>query len=363
VVRLQDDLSPWYARLRAHGEIPTILIGRSIDRRTIEWRAYPHEYYDAIGAFLDAVRKNHYDAPLKALAERLARARASRGQSNASAAERSCGGGVELHFSAGNGEESHTVRLKRWVRRLSQKSEIVLDNVPPWRDWDEGVPTAPVPPAATWLTREQTRAIHAAAREDGASLNSYILCALDRSIDELLVDPWAPRHWTIGVNLRGSVPDLSRDTANYSSALYIRTKAGYSPKDINDATREALRRGVHLAQWTKQHAITRLGGHIVEQVIRGRFERPRYATAMMSHGGQWPPVPVRATAAKQDDPAEREQWFAAGFPSRFCAILSGTLEWYGRMSLTLSIHPAIADAQTKTRETMLRWREKLINGI
>jgi len=37
---------------------------------------------------------------------------------------------------------------------------------------------------------------------------------------------------------------------------------------------------------------------------------------------------------------DAEQWFASGVPSRFCPILAGTLEWYGRMSLTLVIHPA-----------------------
>jgi len=186
-------------------------------------------------------------------------------------------------------------------------------------------------------------------------MNSLLLHALDQSIGWLLVDRWAPRHWVVPVNLRGRVSGAARDTSNHSSGVYLRTKPGYSASNMQDAVREQLRLGVHLAQWTKQRAMCRLGGHVVNRLMQQRLARPRYATAALSYGGNW--APARADGTPVD---ENEQWFAAGTAGRMCAILAGSMEWYGRLSLTVCLHSGIPDAQDRAGQTIECWSKHLL---
>jgi len=115
VTLLDDPLAVWFARMRAHGELPDIHIGRSSDGRTIQWATYPHEYFDAVGAFIHTLRRHGYDTHLSARS------------SAAQASSRS--------------RTPRKAQLKRWLREFNQKIDLALDDKPPWKDWNGDAPT------------------------------------------------------------------------------------------------------------------------------------------------------------------------------------------------------------------------------
>jgi hypothetical protein len=325
----RDPLAPWFAQMRALGDLPDILIGRQIDVDTpVVWTSLPHEYFDGMGALAMLLRRSGYDVGV------LPAARSDFDPADATLAQ----------------------RLKRFLAAHSRGMEHVLDAEPPWRDFDPAIAPAPVTPETTWLSVEQTDRLRASAEAQGASLNSLLLAALDRAIDPLLIDPWAPRHWMVPVNMRGQVrPTCGRDTANHSCAVMIRTKAGYSPLHVHEAIRHELKRGMHLAAWTKLRTVTMFGGHVVGRLQRLMLKHPQYVTGELSNLGDWSPRRTESTK-----PVDGERWYFAATPGRYAPLFAGALVWHGRACLTFGVHSGIAQSHQRAADTMARWREALL---
>jgi hypothetical protein len=208
----------------------------------------------------------------------------------------------------------------------------------------------------SWIlfSAEQTRRIERAALRAGASVNSYLLAALNQVVAEELIVPGTSWRWMVPVNLRGglSLPD---DTANHVSILSLPAWHGMSAQEVQDGLRDLTRRQHDWAfYWTIRFIAKYFGYRGLLKVTRGMSEKS-FICGCLTNLGYWhashPALPVDVD----------EGWIIVPLVNRSNPVAAGTVTWNGRLSIALDIHPDLAVAPSRIAALFEGWKNLVMN--
>ncbi|WP_198119452.1 hypothetical protein [Massilia rhizosphaerae] len=195
--------------------------------------------------------------------------------------------------------------------------------------WTRAVAFLPAEQRVAWrfFTQEETARIVAAAKAAGATVNSYLLCHLDRAVSAELVAPGAPRRWMVPVNLRGAVTRPSPQ-APHMSFFGVDLEGDVAPRAVQQRVDRLRRRRYHWGMWMLLHLGRLLGKEGMRNDIRKRERQKHGVTGMFSNLGSWT---VDGAGS----------WLFCPAITRVYPIGAGCVTMNGRMALALQLHEAL----------------------
>ncbi len=217
-------------------------------------------------------------------------------------------------------------------------------------DWLPAVPPGNnLPESVAWhlFTVEETREIISKCREIQATVNSFLLRALDQAVRREIQRPGETIAWMIPVNLRGDVhyPD---DTQNHVSCVEARITAADTPQSVNNQIFERLRRGEHRAN----HLLLTLGGIMSHRAKMAylKYERAKPAgnIGSFSNLGVWNPD-AQTTAG--------DAWVFCPPVVSGQLLSAGAVTFHGRLGLATQGNSTTSPAARR----MDRWLELIRN--
>jgi hypothetical protein len=195
--------------------------------------------------------------------------------------------------------------------------------------WTRPVAFLPVGQRLAWrlFTLDETARIVAAAKAAGVTVNSYLLCHLDRAVSAELVAPGAARRWMVPVNLRGAVVRPSAQ-APHMSFYGVDLEGEVAPRAVQQRVDRLRRRRYHWGMWILLHLGRLLGKEGIRNDIRKRERQKHGVTGMFSNLGSW-----------NVDGAG--SWLFCPAITRVYPVGAGCVTVNGRMALTLQLHEAL----------------------
>ena len=212
-------------------------------------------------------------------------------------------------------------------------------------DFDWLRPVVPRPPqqrvAWAMFDEARTRALVAAAKAAGATVNTFLLAHLDAAVRGRWVPESAERRWMLPVNMRGAV-DRDRDNAPRMSFLTVDGVGTPTVAELQAQVDRRVRDGQHWGMWPLFHAGRLIGEKGLRDDIRKRERQGHGTTGMFSNLGTWT-VPGGGG------------WLFCPAITRTYPIGAGCITVNGRLALTLQLHEALGGTLGQARLTLDAW--------
>ena len=321
--REHDPISPWFVAAEDLGEYIGVRFGRiNPDGSEPEWIFLRHADYDGIGGFAHILRNK--GAAIDALPEQPHPARPSR---------------FDVLRLAPIYLQSR--RQPRWNSRVIQPQT-------------KGASRHQVPTAVAWhvFSEIETNQIIAASKRHGVSVNSLLVNTLTRGIRPFLEDSSATVPWMIPVNLRGKVR-RDRDTANFTSCVGVKVKAGEIPSETHRNIFAALDRKVHWANW-QAYDLGKFTSHGMRKfLIATGLAISQLSLGSFSNLGVW-------DAAKSISvDACRGNWLFSPPVLRCQPIGAGCVTFQNQLSLTIQAHPELTTQASVCQAWIQSWVQQI----
>lgn len=314
--RETDYIGMWYRARARHGIGDDIRYGLiDPDAGEVSWQTLPHRRFDGIGGVAH-----------------LLRARGVTPSALPSLREPSAPGIWKL--------------LPAILTRRGETPE------PPWR---KAAPESgdAEPLAVSWASRPETEMICRNARELGISVSVLLFWALHQVVTWRLLEHCDQGSWFFPVNMRGPVR-LASDEMNHSSGFYLSVDANWTPMDLRDEIRQALRQRRHWLMWYQ----ARVGRWVGQGGVNRLYDRMLSAKPHLgsfSMIGEWWQDMSRAGW-----PAHSLLCFCGpGSPAH--PVSNGAMIWNGRLTLALQFHPRLGHDRRMLESCLHDWRALLLD--
>jgi len=211
-------------------------------------------------------------------------------------------------------------------------------------------------PEVVCFNEEDTARIVAQASVMGASAGNFVFAALSRVVAEQLIADDAPFHWFIPVNVRGAC-GINNEFFNQASGINLMVTGASQASDWQAQTRRALNAKRHWATWK----LVRIGRYIGSTGLSWVYRlssRSTHFAGSCSNLGRWP-----LTDVNNPPLPDRRVLVAVGPGTANYPINSSVIEWDGRLTITLKIHPYICPDQATIRSMVNAWRDTIIGEL
>jgi hypothetical protein len=315
----RDWVGAWFPIMESLGEDTRIPFGRfERDSNSIEWIRIPHEQVDGVGGLT-----------------RLLDARGWRvGPMPEKKEARPNSLGLAVCF----------LRYQPMVRPRSTA----------WRVYDYSKRGATTGIHWRIFARDETDRLRAKANNSGASLNSFLLAALNESATALFLKPESRSTlWWIPVNMRG----LARRTdpaSNHSSYIGVNLARGSLPADVHQAIKTQLARRMHWGSWMGIHIGAVIGVSGMRRIMRFYEKTQNCWMGTFTNLGDWPP-PGYAPPAEGDSSG----WTVSSTVTVSHPIGAACMTWDGQLTLTLQVHPALTIDDAQVKSLFEEWIKRL----
>lgn len=316
-----DPIKPWFEAVEATGDYVMIRFGQiKPGADEVDWMDVPHAEFDGIGGFGNILRSRGVDFG-------------------------------ELPINKHLRKPSWIPFLKSLPKQLKSRKKLEWKSLGESRQLtDEDLPV----PATSWhvFSEEDTECLRKASREEGVTLNSFLLKQLDSALREDLKDGRAGIPWMIPVNLRGQI-DRKRDIDNHTSYLSVTVNSDESVQEVHAEIYRKLSIGEHWANW-KAYAATRfMPAFLKRLMVRSGRATSEWNLGVFSNLGNWDPE------KEIQNEGLSGAWLFGAPVLRFQTVSAGAMTFQGRLGLTIQAHPEL----TVSRETVDRWMENWRTGL
>ena len=211
-------------------------------------------------------------------------------------------------------------------------------------------------PESFFVTRfslEQTKAMGERAKSQGASLNSYLLWALDKTVSDNLLAKGSERKWVSPINMR---VDQKQRYGNNSASIIINITddeaQGVSPKDVHAKIKNYL---VHKLNWGSQiySNIARFVGFKGTLYLAKKVKE--VGTGVFRNMGDWPTPDIEISP--QASTIEHRIYIAPA--TQVLPVAAATYAWNGQLSLSIQFHPSLALTRAQAQEVADKWTQAL----
>jgi hypothetical protein len=323
--RDRDPIKPWFQAAEQLGDYVGIRFGRiAPGKASPEWFYRSHADYDGIGGFAELLRNS--GAKVDALPT-----------------------------------IPHTIK-QTWgpfIRSLPeylQPRDRVIWN----RSFQvTATPIADCPPAAiAWYVFDEatTARIKNHCRENGYTVNSFLLKNLSAAIFPDLAAKSKTIPWMVPVNLRGKV-DRERDTENHVSYVRVTVARDDDSSAVHAKIYDALEKGAHWANWNAYTALRFTPLAMKRGIIKIERATSQWLIGAFSNLGEWDKDRKLSGNGIDGD------WLFTPPAMRFFKIASGCVTWRGRLSLCLQIHPQLSANPGDARAWIDAWQELIQSDI
>jgi hypothetical protein len=188
-------------------------------------------------------------------------------------------------------------------------------------------------------------------RDQGASLNAYLLRELQTALTPYLNNPEESLPWLFPINMRGAFPELSLQT-NQSSFLPLSISPQTSPALIHQNIKDALAADLHFAIWDFHNLLSRLGEKVRIYLSNRSYSRS-FWMGTYSDVGEW------RTNGAYEALGPGEIWYALPPGSRNYPVSFTHITVNGRTAFCLRIHPSLGLSSDEGRLIL----ERVINQM
>jgi hypothetical protein len=232
--------------------------------------------------------------------------------------------------------------LLRFATRRRQRALRLRKRDASWRDAKRSIQVGQV------LSRAATREMLQRAKASGATLSSFILHALNRTVAPEVVEDASAVTWALPVNMRGPLR-IEPELGNGSSLVLVPIEAHHRPGDIDRAVRKLLAQGSHWAKWDQMNFMLGLSERSARKQLESYYLKPDPARlGVFSNLAIW--------KADLPDDVGLVAFGAATLVDPIFAS-AGTLN--GRLGLGLRVHPSLAATQADVERWFARWLDAL----
>lgn len=196
----------------------------------------------------------------------------------------------------------------------------------------------------------RSKAVVAAAKAHGITLNSWLLWALNRAVVQVLALDQGERAWGNTVNMRGYVP-ADKITDNQSSIVTVIFHDADSAEQLHGRLQALFNAGMQWGSWDFLNTICRFGPNLVRKQIRRYYSSNNSQMGTFSNLGalSWEVTPDQAPYMYLTPPSTRTAPVGA---------LAGTFN--GRLALGLGLHPFFHATQEQIESIMAIWMTGLL---
>lgn len=205
------------------------------------------------------------------------------------------------------------------------------------------------------FTCEQTLQLEEAAKTQEISLNSLLLWSLDQSVSSHLLKEHSERKWVCPINMR---VDQSQRYGNHSASIIINSLSPYtktSPHFFQEEVRNFLKNQMHWGSQIYSNMARYIGFkgtlHIAKKI-------KEIGTGVFSNMGHWPLEDTRCSA-KSSGVAYRVFIPPA---TQVLPISAGAFTWQEKLTLSLQLHPSLAQDEQMAQKIAQNWVNQLISS-
>jgi hypothetical protein len=214
-----------------------------------------------------------------------------------------------------------------------------------WLRFEGARPVAfrPVNQRLAWklFSEEETATIAASARDQGVTVNTFLLHHLDAAVARRLTPASSDRLWMVPVNLRGAVK-RPNEAAPHMSFFGVQVQGDSSPSALQAQIRRLKQQGYHWGSWIALHAGRLIGAKGLRDDLVKREKQGHGWTGIFSNLGAWN-VPGSGS------------WIFGPAISRVHPVGGGCVTMNGRMALTLQLHDAFGGDLALTQALLDDW--------
>ena len=220
------------------------------------------------------------------------------------------------------------------------------------KSWRPMAATRSRPTAVAWslFSKEETLRLGEVARSRGVSLQTWLLWAIKQAIVPELVPDTGAVSWHVPVSMHGAFPsEGQRRNSNFSLEVTFPPEAG--PDGVHKAIRQELRLRRHwvAAKWTFSYAWM-IAPWLFRRLVRlVAMYGPPWQGSFSNSGAMDLPL--------AEGESDIEEWFIGLNPVvKSSPLGASSVEWRGRLCLSLQIHPSLATDPQVARDWMASWR-------
>lgn len=224
----------------------------------------------------------------------------------------------------------------------------------PWKKIDFSIRGSAPSYAYALFDEETVTALLNYAREQKMSLNALLLSALNEaSIKHLMTSVPEETVWTIPLNMRGgaSSGDSHRNT---TASISLVIPKGMDAAGVDAKIKSIYLQGVHWGAWLLSNITAVIG--LAGFRYLAKHIKPTWV-GVFSNLGSWP-INDNVEGAFDDG-----RYYLANPPATFILpVTTATMTWYGRMGISLQLHPSISKDPEDAREVLAGWVEALMSS-
>jgi hypothetical protein len=221
-----------------------------------------------------------------------------------------------------------------------------------WLRFDGRRPVAfrPVSQRLAWklFSEEETAAIAVAAREDGVTVNTFLLHHLDAAVAQRLTPASSGRLWMVPVNLRGAVT-RPNEAAPHMSFFGVSIEGASTVGALQAQIKRLKEQGVHWGTWIALHAGRLIGAKGLRDDLVKREKQGHGWTGIFSNLGVWN-VPGSGS------------WIFGPAISRVHPVGAGCVTMNGRMALSMQLHDAFGGDLALTQALLDDWTLSILQS-
>jgi hypothetical protein len=258
-------------------------------------------------------------------------------------------------------EEKRPSAFRMIVELIRQ--EIAKRRLQPvkWRDETGNMSTDGMQRFVHGFSEEDTKTVISNAKAAGVSVNTFLLFHLNQSIQKNLLVVPGDNVWLVPVNLRGPLrrKDIS---SNHVSFFPIRIKPSYDVARLGELTQTNIKRMCHWVSWYFINAIGKKRGRDgVYAVVKKNLDAQRSLVGVFTNLGIWPPPESHeGMKGHAEQLGERKTWFVSANNTPAVPVGGGAVTWFGRLGISVQVHPSVAGNQAIGQEIIKDWTSRLI---
>lgn len=225
----------------------------------------------------------------------------------------------------------------------------------PWKQGDFSVRGFAPTYTYALFDEETTTALLNHARDQKVSLNALLLSELNKvSIEHLMTEAPEQTVWTIPLNMRGGASEGNAEVNTTASISLIIPKS-MDTAGIDAKIKSIYMQGVHWGAWLLSNITGIIGLSAFRYLVKKI--KPTWV-GVFSNMGSWP------ANDNLDGAIDDGRYYVCNPPATFILpVTTATITWYGRLSLSLQLHPSICKDPEGAKQVLAAWVDALTSAI
>lgn len=320
----KDYIAMWFNARRRFGIKDTIWMGwKNLTTHDVEWMKYHHAKADGVAVFADILRK--------------------------------------LGFPTSELPKCQEAKEPSWWTILKAQRTYKIHEYPKvvhWKQTYQHPDSVEFMPECAVLTAEELAAVKAYVKnEPGLNVGNLAFSALNRIISRELIAGDDSYYWFFPVSVRGAVK-IKNEAFNQASGVNIRSNPYSTPADWRRELSLRLKSLEHWKMWKLAHIGKYIGEWGLSRIYKSSSQKNFYVGSC-SHLGVWPLPSDRGI----QDPHPNRVLFGNAPSTRNYPVCGTLHEWFGKLVLSIKIHPFICENQQQLATLVELWREELLTSV